>query len=179
MDCEIHLCSKGFFIVKFTISEARDIIIREGPWFWGSTGLFIPPWFPDFDSNTMEVTRMPVWVRLYNLSLQFWNEVVLVGIGNIIGRYIKTDTLRLEECVYTFAQIRVEVDLSKALPECIQLNHKQQKWTQHLDFENTAFRCGICGNTTHLQNTCPEAKKDNGKKNKTGKTPKGWQFPSS
>lgn len=33
MDCEIHLCSKGFFIVKFPSSEARDIVLRDGQWF--------------------------------------------------------------------------------------------------------------------------------------------------
>ena len=121
---------------------------------------------------------MPVWVRLYNLPLHFWNEDVLGSIGDIIGSYIKTDTQRMEERVFTFACICVEVDLSKGLPECILLTHKQQKWTQHLDYENTAFRCRTCRNTGHLQNTCPEAKRDNKKKKKTGKATKGWQFPS-
>ena len=60
MDCEIHLCSKGFFIVNFSSSEDKDTILKEGPWFWGSTGLFITPWFLEFDANTMEVTKMPV-----------------------------------------------------------------------------------------------------------------------
>lgn len=58
--CEIHLCSKGFFVVNFPTVEARDIIIQEGPWFWGSTDLFIPPWFPEFDANTMVVSRILV-----------------------------------------------------------------------------------------------------------------------
>jgi len=31
--CEIHLCSKGFFIVNFPSAEARNTILREGPWF--------------------------------------------------------------------------------------------------------------------------------------------------
>lgn len=29
----------------------------------------------------------------------------------------------------------------------------------------------------HLQNTCPEAKKETRRKKKTGKQPQGWQFP--
>lgn len=96
----------------------------------------------------------------------------------MIGNYIKTDTKCREERVYTFSRICVEVDLSKGLPECIPLTHKQQKWTQHFDYENTAFRCRICRNTGHLQNTCPEAKRDNRTKKKTGRATKGWQYPS-
>ena len=84
-ECEIHLCSKGFFIVKFKSSEDRDLIIREGPWFWGTTGIFITPCFLDFDANTITVSRMPVWVRLYKLPLHFWNDQIFDGIGNSIG----------------------------------------------------------------------------------------------
>ena len=62
MECDIHLCSKGFFIVKFISLEATDKIIRAGPWFWGTTGLFMTPWFPNFDPNTMIVSRMLVWL---------------------------------------------------------------------------------------------------------------------
>jgi len=73
----------------------------------------------------MVVSRMPVWVWLHNLPLHFWDQQVLAGISNSIGRYIKIDTQRLEESVFTFARICVEVDLSKGLPDCILLKHKQ------------------------------------------------------
>eukprot|EP00253_Pinus_taeda_P024239 PITA_24239 len=147
MECDIHLCSKGFFIVKFASTEAKDTIISAGPWFWGTSGLSMTPWFPDFDPNKMTVSRMPVWVRLYNLPLHFWSERFLEGIGNSIGKYIKTDLERIEERIYTFAHICVEVDLSKGLPK------------------------------RHLQSTCPEVKKANSKKKQKGKQRKGWQFP--
>lgn len=121
MEYDIHLCSKGYFIVNFHSQEARDIILMAGPWFWGSTGLFITSWFPEFDARSMQITRMSVWVRLYNLLLHFWNEGVLEGIGNSLGRYIKIDIQRLDERIFTFARICVELDLSKGLPESIYL----------------------------------------------------------
>eukprot|EP00253_Pinus_taeda_P023327 PITA_23327 len=130
MECDIHLCSKGFFIVKFTSQEVRDTVISSGPWFWGTSGLFVTPWFPDFDPNKMTVTKMPVWVRLYNLPLHFWHERVLEGIGNNIGKYVKTDLERIDERIYTFARICVEVDLSKGLLDNIRLVYKQQNWLQ-------------------------------------------------
>ena len=58
------------------------------------------------------------------------------------------------------------------------LNNNQQRWTQHLDYENTTFRCRICRCTGHLQNSCSAAKRDNRKKKKSGKATKGWKFPS-
>lgn len=133
LDCEIHLCSKGFFIVKFQTTEVRDLVIQEGPWFWASSGLFITPWFPEFDANTFIVSKIPVWVRLHNLPLHFWDQRILECIGNTIGRYIKMDTQRLEERIFTFARIYVEVNLNKGLLHCIKLKHKDRSWTQSLD----------------------------------------------
>lgn len=135
IQCEIHLCSKGFFIVNFLSAIDKDIVIQEGLWFWGSTGLFISPWFPDFDANTMVVSKMAVWVQLHNLPIHLWNHQVLAGIGNTIARYIKTDTQRVEERIYAFARICVEVDLSKDQPDQIQLKHRQRSWTHVLDYE--------------------------------------------
>jgi len=122
----IYIYAPRGFIVKFASTEVRDTIISTGPWFWGTTGLFMTPWFPDFDPNKMTVSRMPIWVRLYNLPLHFWSERVLEGIGNNIGKYIKKDQERIEERIYTFARICVEVDLSKGLSKSIRLVYKQQ-----------------------------------------------------
>lgn len=87
------------------------------------------------------------------------------------------DTKRLEERIYTFARICVEVDLSRGLPDQIQLKHRQRCWTQFSDYENTAFRCRTCQQIGHLQNTCPTTKKDIRRKKKIGKQGKRWKFP--
>lgn len=128
MDCEIHPFSEVFFIVEFSTSSQRNYTPRwrDRAWLWGSMGLFITSWFPEFDANTMFVSRMSVLVWLYNLHLYFWNDCVLKGIGNIIGLYIKTDTQCLKERIYIFTRICVEVDLGKGLLESIQLKHKQK-----------------------------------------------------
>lgn len=76
-NCDIHLCSRGFFVVNFDTLKFLDYIFKEGPWFWGNVGLFIIPWFLAFDANTMVVSEIPVWVRLHNLPLHFWHHKVL------------------------------------------------------------------------------------------------------
>lgn len=176
LNCDVMLCSKGFFIVKLPSEEVRALVIQEGPWFWGSSGLFITPWTPEFDANSFIVTRMPVWVPLHNLPAHFWDQKTLACIGNSFDRYIKMDTQRVEDGIYTFARICVEVDVSKGLPNRIILKHKDRSWMQTIDYENTAFRCRICRQTGHLQNACLDLKKDSQRRRKSGKR-KGWTFP--
>lgn len=147
--------SKGFFIVLFEDSEDYQRALTGGPWFWDSAGLFLTPWFPDFDPSTAVITKLPIWVRLPNLQVNLWHFTVFQGIGNSLGRHLATDTSRLEKRLYTYARICAEIDISKGLPDQIILKIGDFHWTQTLDYENTAFRCRNCHLTGHLHRSCP------------------------
>lgn len=162
---------KGFFIVIFRVEEEREKALTEGPWFWGSAGLFVTPWFLEFDPNSMVVSRMPVWVRLHNLPIHFWHFKTLSAIGNTLGKMLKIDTERHLKGIFTFARICVEVDLSQGLPESIILHFNNTQWKQPLDYENTAFRCRGCQQTGHLFNACKSLNKSKPQQRKH----KGWQ----
>lgn len=47
-NCKVFFYLKGFFIVVLAFNEDYHKALTGGPWFWGSTGLFLSPWFPDF-----------------------------------------------------------------------------------------------------------------------------------
>ena len=107
----------------------------------------------------MVVTKMPVWVRLPNLPLPFWHHIVLEDISYLLGRFIKSDSDRKEQGLFTYVRICVEIDLNKGLPDRLQLKHESFNWIQSLDYENTTFRCRFCPLTGHLQDSCPLPKK--------------------
>lgn len=171
-DCDIYLCAKGFFVVYFDWQKHYNHVINERPWFRGREGLFVTPWFPGFDVNSMVVSKTSIWVRVHNLPLPFWHHLVLEGIGNSLGRFLKLDRERMEKWIFTFARICVEMDLRKDLPQCIPLTHKDFKWTQCLFLKKTVFKCKVCHETWHLQNTCNQAKK----KSKRTQKPKECEF---
>lgn len=55
--------------------------------------------------------------------------------------------------------------------ESIILNFNNTQWKQSLDYENTAFRCRGCQQTSHLYNACPSIIKSK----QQPKKPKGWK----
>lgn len=75
-NCCIHLCSRGFYIVKFDTAKDKDYALNEEPWFWGNVCLFMTLWFLRFDANAMVVFKMPVWVRLHNLLLHLSGYII-------------------------------------------------------------------------------------------------------
>lgn len=94
-----------------------NFTIQKGPWFSGRAGLVISPWVPGFNTNTMVVTKMTVWVRLHNVPLPFCHHQVLENIGNSIGRFIMLDRERMDIGIFTFARLCKEMDLRKGLPD--------------------------------------------------------------
>jgi len=87
--CDIHLCSRGFFIVKFDTTKDKDYVLNEGPWFWGNAGLFRIPWFSGFDANTMVVSKMLMWVKLHNLPLIFGTSQSIRRTWEFFGEILK------------------------------------------------------------------------------------------
>ena len=129
--------------------------LEEAPWFMGSAGLFLTPWFLDFDPASAVITKAPGWIRLPNLPIHLWRIEVYKQIGNTLGCFLMGDYKRERQGLYTYARVCVELDLSKGLPEYINLKINDFVWTQFLDYENTAFRCCHCHLTGHLHSSCP------------------------
>ena len=59
-ESKVLLCSKGFFLVIFPSREDLLSVMSKGPWFLGFAGIFITPWFPNFDTLTMVVSKVPI-----------------------------------------------------------------------------------------------------------------------
>ena len=152
--CKVFLCSRGFFIVVFADSKDYETALTGGPWFWGSAGLFLTPWFPDFDRATAVITKLPIWVRLPNLPAHLWHCEVFEAIWNTLGHFLATEPSRGLKGLYTYGRICAEIDISKGLPDQIILKFGDFSWSQTLDYENTTFHYRYYHKTGHLQNSC-------------------------
>lgn len=172
--CKIFFCSKGYFIVLFDNSKHYEKALEEGPWFMGTAGLFLTPWFPEFDPANAVITKTPVWIRLPNLPAHLWSTRVFKAIGDTLGSFLSGDFGRESKGLYSYARICAELDLSKGLPEQINLKINDFVWTQTLDYENTAFRCRHCHQSGHLQNSCPSRPAKKNKANASKPKSKRW-----
>ncbi|KAH9291319.1 hypothetical protein KI387_043490, partial [Taxus chinensis] len=132
----------------------RELIFQGGPWFFGRAGLFMKPWHTMFKAEELPSVA-PVWVRLFGLPAEYWNQHVFMEIGNSLGTYMMTAdaSLKLEQMIY--ARICVLMDLNQPLPQKISLAVEDETWEQVLDYENIPFRCRNCHEYGHLVRDCP------------------------
>jgi hypothetical protein len=149
-------CGKGFYIFYFEHKEDRDLIFRNGPYFFGPRGLYLNKWTPDFDPENDIPSVVPVWVRLPHLPFHCWGDEVLKSIGDTLGKFI--DRAEPKSSMYSCARICVEVDLEKGLPEAIKLKLDDWTYIQKLDYEQLPFKCKSCHEYNHFAKNCPSNK---------------------
>jgi len=81
----------------------------------------------------------PVWIRLYSLPQEFWNQEIFKGISNTLGNFVKTSEIKKRGCYITYARICAYMDLTKSIPTSIRLLYQDNEWVQTLDYEHIPF----------------------------------------
>lgn len=151
---------KGFHHSGVYKHQDKDRIFEGGPYFFVAAGLYMRPWVMNFVSESETFTSVPVWVRIFSLPLDYWQNESLVAIGNKLGHFIKASEATRRGKYTSYARICVEMDLSGALPDEVILEVFDEEWVQTMDYEHIPFRCRKCHEHGHLIRDCPLSKEE-------------------
>jgi hypothetical protein len=76
-----------------------------------------------------------------------------------MGKYVKTLEATLKGRYTSYARICIEIDVSRALPEAISLEFKDEEWIQNIDYKSIPSICRRCQEHGYLIIECPLNKK--------------------
>ena len=149
MDC-VNL-GNGFFLVRLSLKEDFENVLKKGPWFIGGHFLSLRPWEPDFRPTSANVSLVAVWVRLNELPIEYYNAKALQQIGSSIGNVLRVDTFTASETRGRFARVCIQIDVEKPLVTAILLGKAEQPVT----YEGIQKLCFGCGRLGHRREACP------------------------
>jgi len=155
----LYLGPKGFLTAVFNCLEDRSRILDGGPYFSNSAGLYLKAWIERFNPDKEDLSYAPVWIRLYSLPWEYWEETSLQEIGNTLGDFVKVAE-ETKLCRYmSYARICVYMDVKKALLDTVSFFHEDIEWIQVIDYEHVPFRCRKCHDIWHIYRDFPLNKK--------------------
>ncbi|XP_059066214.1 uncharacterized protein LOC131857556 [Cryptomeria japonica] len=157
-EMEVTLLANNFFMVTFLCMANRNRVFEGGPYFYNQVGLFVKPWHAGFNPSEELPNRVPVWVRLPRFPIECCREDVLHMLASMLGKLVGPSSQTLGKKVMTFARICVELDLSRPLPDAVEMCAGSYSWVQQLDYETLPSRCCLCHEYGHLVRRCPKAK---------------------
>ncbi|GKA22191.1 reverse transcriptase domain, reverse transcriptase zinc-binding domain protein, partial [Tanacetum coccineum] len=108
------------------MSSGMDQVIERGPRLIRNTPLILTNWTPNVSLKPGVVTKVPVWVKLYNVPVVAYSEDGLSLIATQIGKPIMLDAFTSSMCVdswgrISFARALIEIDVNSDLKKEVKM----------------------------------------------------------
>ncbi|GJT01521.1 zinc knuckle CX2CX4HX4C containing protein [Tanacetum coccineum] len=145
---EIIMNEGGLYFFKFKTEEGLQNVIENGPWLVDQKPLFVQRWVAGICLEKLEPSRIPLWVKIFNVPLEAWNKEGISRIASRIGTPIIMDkvTTSVFERGYgraSFARVLIKVNAAEGIVDNVEIWYKKLNRTMKLRVEY-AWQPPIC-----------------------------------
>ncbi|KAK3189539.1 hypothetical protein Dsin_029100 [Dipteronia sinensis] len=118
---EVLANDKGFFFFKFSDDEACSNVLESGPWLFVGRMVILKKWHPRLILTKETYSKISVWVKLFNIPHEYWNEEGLSHIASVIGKPLYADSLIESMKRISYARVCIEIDATYELVDSFDL----------------------------------------------------------
>ncbi|KAK3189533.1 hypothetical protein Dsin_029094 [Dipteronia sinensis] len=118
---EVLANEKGFYFFKFSDDEACSNVLEADPWLFAGRMVILKKWHPMLILSKDFYSKISVWVKLFNIPHEYWNEEGLSHIASADGKPLYADSLTESMKRISFARVCVEIDASCNLVDSFDL----------------------------------------------------------
>ena len=119
---DISTTENGLFFFRFRDPEARDWVMDNGPWNLAGRPFILRAWKPGMDMLNIQLSTVPIWVKFYNIPLEYWTSTGLGYIASTVGIPLHLDALTENQTKLSFARICIEVGVDCEFPKSVLLD---------------------------------------------------------
>ncbi|GJX44062.1 mutator type transposase [Tanacetum coccineum] len=110
----------GVYLFKFSSSAGIEKVLERGPWMIRKSPIILTKWSPSLSLRKVEVTKVPVWVKLHGVHVFAYSDNGLSLIATQIGKPIMLDAFTSSMYVeswgrISFAHALIEVSVNSVL----------------------------------------------------------------
>ncbi|KAL5840076.1 hypothetical protein ACOSQ4_012684 [Xanthoceras sorbifolium] len=145
----------GYFVARFQLKADLDMVLTEGPWVIANQYLVAQRWIPNFVPGEQEIQKMPVWIRMSRIPMEWMEHELLWGIGELLGNPCKIDPITEAQARGRFARLCIEIDTNKPLKGTLKVDGRRVK----VEYESMGLICFNCGRIGHGKDSCMEGLK--------------------
>lgn len=153
--CELTDLDDNFFVVRFYSKEEYMYALEKGPWVIMGHYLTVMKWKPYFNPSKATINKTLVWIRLPNLPVELFDPLLLMDVGNMVGRAVKVDNSTLTANRGKYARVYVELDLDRTLTPMVKVNGLEVI-LQRIEYEGLHAVCFQCVKFGHKEEECAD-----------------------
>ena len=107
------------------------------------------------DMLNIQLTSIPIWVKFYNIPLEYWTNTSLGHIASVVGNPLHLDSLTENQSKLSFARICVEVGVDCEFPKSVLLDLGNDKYSNNrIEYPRAPQCCPNCKLFGHSQVNC-------------------------
>ena len=157
---EISTTDNGLYIFRFKDLDARDWVLENGPWYLAGRPIILRFWKPGMEMLNVQITSLPIWVKFFNIPLEYWTVTSLGYIASAVGIPLHLDTLTENHSRLSYARICIEVDVNCTFPNTALLALGNGTYsTIRIEYPWVPQKCDHCKIFGHNLVKCPSGKK--------------------
>jgi hypothetical protein len=104
-DIEVFSMENGMFIFRMQDEASCDEILESKIWHVSNKPLILRKWQPGMQLLKLNLSSIPVWVKIMHLPIEYWNPKGLSYITSGIGNPIFADKVTEERKRFGFASL--------------------------------------------------------------------------
>ncbi|XP_028118695.1 uncharacterized protein LOC114316230 [Camellia sinensis] len=134
---EVLTNGDGFMFFIFDTPDSCREVLEGGPWYIGGYLLILKQWKRMMKLSKDKSTKIPVWVKFFNIPLEYWDPDGLSRIASAIGHPLFMDQLTARGSRVAFARICVEIEATSKLPTYFQIRHDDDAVAKLVSMQQT------------------------------------------
>jgi hypothetical protein len=157
---EVFLLENGLYLFRFQNEKARDEIMEAKLWHIANKPLILRKWAPGMQLLKLSLSTVPVWVKLHNLPIEYWNSTCLSYVASGIGKPLCADSVTEEQLRLGFARVLIEVNVDSEFPKEIEIEGADGvRVTVGIEYPWLPVKCKKCRSFGHLAHNCTRMEK--------------------
>ncbi|KAL0290349.1 UNVERIFIED_CONTAM: hypothetical protein Sradi_7052300 [Sesamum radiatum] len=139
-------------------------IIEGGPWLFQGQPIVLQCWEPGMSLRRQKHTKIPVWIRLKHLPVEYWTDEGLSAVASG-GIPLYSDKITKSCSRLDYARVCILLDYNSVLPKHLvvisPILHEGKEIPTKIDIEYEWLpqRCKLCCSLGHSAAACPEGRK--------------------
>ncbi|XP_039020175.1 uncharacterized protein LOC120151933 [Hibiscus syriacus] len=119
-------------IQRIANKSALNWVIENSPWHIHNNPLILRKWEPNLKSLSFNLSKIPVWILLFNVPLELFSRAGLSYVDSAIGVPVSMDTITASKSRLEFAKVCVEIGANDTIPRYVDVVLKDGKTTSIL-----------------------------------------------
>jgi hypothetical protein len=150
---EVLMLENGLYLFKFADEKSRDEVLEAKVWHIANKSLILRKWTLGMQLLKISLSSVHVWIKLHNLSIEFWNATYLSYVASGVGKPICADSITEE-------QLRLEVDMESGFPKEIEIvGVDGGRVVVRIEYPWLPLKCMKYKSFGHLSHSCTKIEK--------------------